>query len=218
MNRKIEIIELVGLPGSGKTTLVQNICSINSNIITRQELINKKITTLFRNFVYYLSVRKSVEYTEYKSYLKKLISKYPQKNLYYYRLLCKLFCILKKCKTTKTIILDEGFIQNITSISHTKEIDRDENLLLCLEIIKRNFDIKVVKCSVKNDIAINRIIKRNKGDRISKMSMKELSDFLVIKNENLNTIANEFDVVKRINMENSENILLKEVSSLIISE
>ena len=223
MTEKPLIIEFVGLPGCGKSTVVESILPILQNekvIITRSDF--SRTIGIMRRYpilapfvtMYYLTKPK---YRELKSNLFRFALQFPIKKqglIYVVYVIVLYELIQKNINRSKIIILDEGIIQFLSSIPHDISIDNNillHNLVLNLKSVLGYF--LFVECDLSIETVIERIKKRNRQDRFSHDN-NNIRSLLLTKKNNLNLLTNEIAMQKiQIDMSNpvdfNVNIILK---------
>lgn len=98
------------------------------------------------------------------------------------------------------VLVGEGIVQSITSLSHGKRMDSN-----ALELIRAidtgfysNYRTLLFLCHVDEDVNISRLKTRNKpGDRFLFSDDKEMADALRVKAENLKFVARRLSCVKK---------------------
>ena len=197
-----KIIEFVGLPGCGKSTLARELISTLSKenvIMTYHDFFSKKKLfilsnrTIFTPFIFIYYLFRFNYWTVIKS-IWQFARQYPINEIRFVRVifLIRLYeNIQKKLKIKCIIILDEGFIQFISSIPHDiviKENELLQKLLITWENIVENTLFVDCRLSVEEDI--DRIRKRNKNDRFKRIENdKILAKLLQIKEYNLDVLT-----------------------------
>lgn len=186
----MKVIEFSGLPGSGKTTLINCILSNidNNNIITRKELFNNfNKSSLLDKCIYsilcidldffILLLYLAIIYNSDFKFVKKLIGLY----------LCMIY---HQNTSIKDVILDEGFLQFITSIIFDLKLKDNKKLDKFVRLLFRKFNIIEIRCDINIDIAIKRIKERKRNlDRYSyNYDNTELKNLLTTKEYNLNLL------------------------------
>lgn len=223
-NKTINIIELNGLPGVGKTTIcnsvVQNMRSSNIVIHTKQDIYENYLSLSrlrkiiphigillkFRKYLFYWYVLKfASDYGFDKEILNRirilllynyLINQHLDKNL------------------SDILLLDEGLIQQLTSIPHGRIIKINRNTIRLTKYIHRRMNHTMyVNCFLDLEKARYRIQNRiNHKSRFDKVNNERLLSLLNIKMQNLKYLRCflQPDVSLSINMDSSveENAMI----------
>ena len=186
------IIELTGLPGCGKTTLINSVLNdpkYSGRIITRDGLFSEKVPgTWIRK--YFIAFCASVLLC--KSYFR---SDMNNKKLYFKRLLQLMIYMDYKVRKTKDsiFILDEGIVQYVSSLAYDKEIEFDSGLKKLVRRFIKKYDPTVIDCHISVDTAYDRIMGRGKtNDRYYLDDKDEVKRLLKIKRDNIDMIIKEF--------------------------
>lgn len=212
----MNIIEFNGIPGSGKSTLVDNLYNkmilqnmkvIKSNDIFleyRASKLQKKIAIniamFFKSFkVTCLAFKFSLNYGLNRHNIKRV------------RLLLLLIYLMKREKENKDIdyfLYDEGIIQFISSIAYDKRIIESKSLILLLNAINSQLsNLYFVNCIVPLNISIDRIKNREAiSPRYNIEGVSNIDYLLKCKMYNLDKIRNIMSENKKdveVDMENS---------------
>jgi len=191
------IIEFVGLPGCGKSTMAKSIISIfqnEKNIIKRSDFsktIDKMwkypILIPFATIYYFIKPK----HRRFKKDLFRFAFQFPinKLGLIYTVYLIILYELLNKnINEDKIVILDEGIIQFLSSISHNIPINNNtllHNLVSNLKSVIE--DILFIECDLPIETVIERIKKRNRQDRFSYNN--NIENLLLTKKNNLNLLT-----------------------------
>lgn len=194
------IVELCGLPGCGKTTLVSELKKAypNFEIYTRNEIVGN-------NILFYKVIHRAIGITADKiypaGYYEKakacldFLSEYDSRDKrFMYKMLEQDRAL--RLNKSKNIILDEGLFQGITSLPYDKIIDNRDTLdkALC-KVFDGELDYKVVRCKLQTDIIIERIRKRNRQDRYSNPDDAVLKELLDVKEKNTDIVFEKMNDV-----------------------
>lgn len=219
----MKIIEFAGLPGCGKSTLCESfIKQISGKKIYTYRDIIKFVSTKKRQKIYGALVCLNPFLWKYRRLLKIFVKKYNNVSMQAVLILVALFdftSIISLFKKDSIVILDEGFIQNITSVAHLQELIDDESLnnLLCYIMSKKN--IVVVNCFADINTVIGRLRKRNRGDRFNSIKDEEkLKNALVKKQNNITLISKHFDKSVDVSIDNSTGEALEQLLQKISVE
>ena len=200
----MRIFELFGAPGAGKSTLSKSAeCLIETRykIWTRNELINTHPSKACKIYDSFLAVLTDpfFAFTVYKfsmSYGLNLT------NLTYATRLIKLDYLIQKKKknacSNDIILLDEGYIQHITSMPNDIKLKRTRNYYALIKQTKRKLNgAKFFYCEVNQDLAVERLIKRNQefSTRISKLPHDQLKRNIAIRIDNLRQLIADLEII-----------------------
>lgn len=211
----MNIIEFNGLPGCGKSTICNEILrksnkdkiiSLNDVISLNSENRTKNMFNLIKTLISFklfsfnikvikFSLRFGVNYTRL-IFAARLIK--FNGNLHYY----------SKEYPQKIAILDEGYIQYLTSIPHNREVDITRELKDIVKYVKANHNLTYIHCEVDEEINYFRLSNRSlTASRFDILSKRELVDVLKIKHKNICTIRSLMDKKREgIYVDTSEQI------------
>lgn len=199
----IKIIELVGLPGVGKTTISKKLSLYLENMgytvynredILYPNLINnihyRFICLLLKPKVYMMIIKALKIYKLYGKGSNRFL--YFEKFLYLYERI-RWFVYSKAETNDKTIlILDEGIIQYLSSIPHDSSIASHANEYRISEVKDIYKKTLIVNCFQDFDTVIERILNRGKyNDRFYLSNRDKMRHLLKIKSTNLDIIIKE---------------------------
>lgn len=204
----IEWIEFAGMPGCGKSTLCNAILQqndiCNGSIITLY-MIERWISTPLRNQIVITLLKLLPQNWKYAICVKRYAARYRDVSSRAVSLLLALYGIPQLlCWFTKRkrVFLEEGIIQNLTSIPHLQELKSDQDLVSILSLFKKRYRLKVIYCEAAEKEVIKRLRKRNGKDRFNAISDDELLlDALRKKKGNLEIILSTFNDASRVNMD-----------------
>ena len=211
----VKIIELFGLPGCGKSTFVKSILSIlqkncPNNIKSRSDILGgiKKLINrpflLLIIFIYHF-----IKPGNYKTKIKLLrFSIFFPFNRYvvYYLLYIITLLDVYKQKRPGIVVLDQGLIQSLTSISHDIIIERTDLIdFMAKHLEGTDIDVLYVECRLDRASNIQRIKQRNRKDRFAYQD--GLDKLLTVKETNLAIISNVLAKNKiTLNMQDPYNL------------
>jgi thymidylate kinase len=180
--------EFTGLPGAGKTTIskkvAQNLAGMNYKYFVNRSLSNtnndeqKKIERVFskiETFYYFISSCVNYKYVALNAFLCAIQTR-PLSLESFWRA-AKLLIRLNFIKSIMEenydlILLDQGLIQNIWSISATGNQPPEKTIIELLKSILEEISLNIVLVDIDVDIAIDRITKRpTMASRFDKMSL-----------------------------------------------
>ena len=181
---KHKIIEFVGVPGCGKSTITKQVvkklkCLHGNNIIVRSDIsahINlmwKQRWTIPFFFIYHTIISKADFRTKYN--LLRYMYQYSINSfsIIYATYILLVIDVVKNTQNHNMIILlDEGIIQFLTSIPHKCTIIKGNVTDRILNSINELLNTScIIKCTIRDEIAINRIRTRGKwtGFNITKI-------------------------------------------------
>ena len=224
---KYKLIEFAGLPGCGKTTLVNQLIAELQNkfsykIIKRSDIsYHINIMWKYKWTIPFYFIFFSFLYGNYKLKINliRYICQYPF-NRFSPIYAIYILLVIKELPSVnfqnKIIILDEGVIQFMTSIPYEYNIKRNivlQNIIVDLQNILSN--CLCINCEINIDEAIDRIRKRGKQDRY-KFS-ENLKPLLNTKAENLNFLIKKICTSTiSINMMDSTDDKLNQIINNII--
>ena len=181
------IIEFCGVPGCGKSTTVDKLKDIllkkSTKVIDRKYLDREYLSNNV-NINYYLSLLSIKQKRNIKNVMM-CLEKYSDN--YYYKKAALLLLALNKNKSDNFVcVLDEGFIQYLSSIFFDEEIDKEIDVSDFFEYIKECFDWRIIHCECDVATAGNRIMSRNRtGDRYLNNSPELQVKLLKMKQDNI---------------------------------
>lgn len=195
----MKFVEMFGLPGCGKTTisraLVNRLCLTQNMVIVTRKDISSAIDMMYKHAIlvpiFYLYHYLFFPYAGFKRHLHAFADQFHFSKL---RMIYEVYCIIMYHKYKKHIlvpgyfVLDEGFVQFLSSIAHGEEVKKNSLLYtLCNDILNISKDTMYIDCRLESSIVVQRIIVRGKQDRFRYSS--ELQDKLALKQRNLKTIS-----------------------------
>ena len=122
-----------------------------------------------------------------------------------------LFC--KNC----IVILDEGFVQTLTSVPHLQPIKDEVSVQKLVDKIFMKHDITVVNCNVDKRLCIERLRTRNSGDRFNAIvDDKKLYEALEIKQKNIDTVVKYCNRVITIDMNGNQETILEQIRKKLL--
>ena len=210
---KHRVIEFVGVPGCGKSTITKHVvdklkCLYKDDIIVRSDIsvhINimwKQRWTIPFFFIYHTIISKAGLKTKYN--LLRFICQYSINSfsiIYATYILLFIDAVKKAQNHNMIILLDEGIIQFLTSIPHEYTIIEGNVTDRILNSINELLNAScIIKCTIRDEIAINRIRTRGKVDRFQ--YNENLKKLLAVKGSNITYILSRISCrIININME-----------------
>lgn len=196
------IIELFGLPGSGKTTCISQLRSVLDKecvVILKQE---KNYIHTYNAKVHEIAVILSKPSVLICIYKLLCTCGFTKNNLLLlYRILSYTIALNKIVKVNDIVIIDEGLTQYIGSLYATSYSTSYDYILSIFELLPMN-RMNYFYCKLGVDESYDRVIRRNnKKTRIEKVSDIEA------KNQ-LNSTMNYFDKLSILMKANNYNIYL----------
>jgi gluconate kinase len=197
----MNIIEFNGLPGCGKSTICNEVLKKFSKdkIISLDDVINLNSENRIKNMfnlikilinlklfgfnirIIKFSLRFGFDYTRL-IFAARLIK--FNGNLHYY----------SKEYPEKIVILEEGYIQYLTSIPHNFEVVITKELKDIVKYVKANYNLTYIHCEIDDETNYNRLSNRNfTASRFDALSKKELEEILKIKYKNICTFRSLMD-------------------------
>ena len=224
---ELKFIELVGLPGCGKSTLVKSIMETLSKD-KKLVVLNRKSFSSIINFMWknrwsipFIALYKLLFscHLKLKMSLIRYMSRYEVNSLsvIYAIYIIDIYSFVKKNNHKNIIILlDEGIIQFLSSIAHNIKIENNSDMLGLYSCLRDLIENSVyVRCNIPLDMVVQRIKIRNRNDRFA--CSNTLTDLLKVKQDNINYLVEiltskscivEIDMMKSIEY-NKETLLKK---------
>ena len=216
------VIEFCGTPGVGKSTLCERIVlelnTIGLKTDYRQEWLKRIQSSVLMKLYRETYCVLSNYFRKYPKMIRKTATS-DEKNLnIWLKRIIEDDLFIISSKGNKIIILDDGVVQSITSISHEKEINNElVSAAVCAqkEIIKKPY--LIFNCSLDIPTNIDRIRKRNRHDRFFKYSNDELPVQLQQKRSNIEKVlrANESCKIVDLDMSNFESATSKALNEIV---
>lgn len=191
------VYELCGIPGCGKSTFSAALfaCKDSPRILAKNELVDnkfmkqyKKVHRKYGNFLDTL-----VNQAELRALLIDFAKAYTcsqndSVNKMIYEKTLELSLALRM-KGNRKIVLDEGFVQFISSIPYDNEVEADDNFFKMMSYLIDVKNYRVIDCEIDFEVAANRIISRNReGDRYLSADIDDIVRLLEVKKRNINYI------------------------------
>lgn len=170
-------VELFGLPGCGKSAVMRSLLSqltmhSNRTFVTRKE-ISKNIDRMYRYPcmapLIYLFHYLFFSCRQFKKHLHTFAKQFP---LTRHRMIYEVYCIVLYSKykrgrqKTELLLLDEGFVQFLSSISHGAVVETNNAFyVLMRDIASITKETLFVDCQLEPQVAVQRIKDRGKQDR-----------------------------------------------------
>ena len=144
------VVELLGIPGCGKSTLVDYCAPNPKHIIQRNDLKPSELEReLIRRF--YIDSKSIFRNRAIHSF----INEYPEANQLFVRKLIETHCKLKKTGG-KIVLLDEGLIDRMTGIPFDKQLIIDDAFFNVVNLINST-EALVFNCQCPIDVSIKRL-------------------------------------------------------------
>ena len=200
---KMKIIEFAGLPGCGKSTLCGEFIKTftKTRIYTYKDVV-RFVSTKRRRIIYGIFVSLNPFRWKYLKLLRRLVKNYDNVSIQAVYILMALYdftSLVRLFNRKNLFILDEGFIQNITSVAHLQPMSEDKALTNLISYIKSKKDIVVINCHASENVVISRIRNRGRADRFNSIKNdEELIRAFKIKQDNISVVAKYFN--KRIDI------------------
>lgn len=180
----MRIIELVGLPGCGKSTIIDYASKRSrEKFVQRNELLYNTGSHNDKQGIWRRFRDKTLLGIHYFLYGKE------QDKKYYSRLINLLNSLYCANISDAVLVLEEGFIQYLSSLSYDHDLYISKTLKCLIKRFFNDFDIIVVSCTVPVYESASRIRKRKKrGDRYYIEDEEQQIKLLTKKQENINTL------------------------------
>lgn len=193
------IVELIGLPGCGKTTvqlaILENRTFTGYNFVTRDEIVQESI---IYNWKWTLKIMhldpRMWKLIKSVNALKKQLPYAEGRQIWINRFLVMSWAILRNSK--ENLLLDEGIIQYVSSILHEDSALEYDKVQAVLNCFRGQIGMGYIWIDTSEQICLQRIRQRNRSnDRYNKIeSDEELLRMLQFKKENIMAIAGMADV------------------------
>lgn len=209
-------IEFCGLPGCGKSFLINELLELISE--DKYKVLNltaksgnpcfavREIKGLKRRVRISTSPLIRKERKALQLYVKK--NPINRRTSVFYRILMEEMLNIKKSKDDYDLIFgNEGIVQSLSSLSHSRKFDKDTEKLI--SVIDKNFyrEVETILfyCSTDRKTNIERIRIRNKtDDRFLSSNEKRMNRALDIKSHNIDYIVKQLKNVKVIRIDTTE--------------
>ena len=201
-------VELFGMPGCGKSTVTKLLASqlteaSNMTFVTRKD-ISKNIDRMYKHPfivpIIYLYHYLFLSCWLFKKHLRAFAKQYP---LTRHRMIYEVYCIVlydiykKGLQESELLLLDEGFIQYLSSISHGVDVRTNKSFFVLMQDISAiTKETMFVDCQLDTRTTIQRIKVRGKQDRFG--HSEDLLMKLNLKQRNIDCIASAICPKKRI--------------------
>ncbi len=189
-------IEFNGLPGSGKTTIVERLIAElkkeGVRTISLEEIIffrKSSFDTKFRQLIGALFCPSCFR-LNYNTFNLIIESGISMERIKYAMRLIKLNYQIKRVINTESfdlLLLDEGFVQFVTSIPHNKTFIKEISVSkVCRYIMDTYSDIQIINCILPIEMTISRSKNRKSSiSRFDNLNPTELERQLGIKSHNI---------------------------------
>lgn len=204
------IVEFCGIPGSGKTTISDQVLkTINEKennrtfyprnvILGKNQFWGKVIHRLDRHFFrcYQFGKRKKII-----TLAEKIAKEKNAKNQKYIYRLIELTEAIHRQQHEKNMMLDEGIIQYLTSLSYDKELEMNEQMDELIQIVFPQIqDYYIIDCEISLEESINRLNKRNRKQKHDRYNIDDLQlqkKIMSVKQKNIRHLMNHPYVQKK---------------------
>ena len=212
------IVELCGLPGAGKSTLIKEYTKHVSNfkIYTRSSLHSKNRILNYSQMKLRLWACKHSLYRYPSSIFDEVFASFPDASVHAKVRLMDLYKRINKIHLEDGyLILEEGPIQYFTSLSYTKAINETESFNTYWKLYE-GYNYYPVYCDCEIDTCIERIRGRKKASAFYDPDDKDINSLLEIKRHNiihsLSQLNPDYNVVS---MNHDLDYSVKEFSSIM---
>lgn len=202
------IIEFYGLPGSGKTTIVNALQSrlegMGLTTVTKyfRNIFHRKPQTLLMAPRYWKLIKASLSFSD-------LLSKhsYIQRILLMLKFV-RMYRHFESDKPADCLLVDQGIIQGIVSIAHNEKLTRSDKLENLIGLMHMDtMPLIFVNCNVSNETANERILSRpSNGCRVENMTCEERNRTLLIQ-------SNNFYLIREIINQRYSSVCVVEVNN-----
>lgn len=200
------IVELIGLPGCGKTTvqsgILENRAYDKYHFLTRDEIVKKSIIHSWKWTLKIMHFDPRMwKLIKSVNVLKKQLPYAEGRQIWINRFLVMSWAILRNSK--EDLLLDEGIIQYVSSILHEDSALEYEKVQAVMDCFRRQIDMGYIYIDTDETICLQRIRERNRSnDRYNKIEDDEkLLQMLQFKKKNIHDIADMADVKFRLSYE-----------------
>ena len=220
-------IEMIGLPGCGKTTICNQVYkSLKNEHIKIANLndicywTNSKIKKLIALISCITNIKLWTLFNKIYQ-----ITKLYEKKVFHYRyfwtniLIVNQIYKIKKCKKYQIILLDEGIAQLLTSIAHNQQLVISESLKIYLNKLNMyGIMPKLVSCELPIEESIKRI--RLRGEKYAKRFSKietddELGQILLMKSSNIEFVSNLIKTELNLSTSKDVDVNVKKIINYI---
>lgn len=221
------LVEFFGLPGCGKTTVIEKIKEMErykgDSIANINDAIKEYKNCSLVKKIKSISVRTIWNYIMYY----KDLEKSDMRKWYFYWIPIKeslIYSFCKKYSKYEYVFIDHGIVQNIVSLQCGKLIS-NKDMKHIGKILKAETKPNVFfHCIINSDVANERMIKRNRINRGRLDQTNDLSsrrDMFNKESDNFDMIVNEmrsnlkFDNIVDISMEKSVDNIIMEIINML---
>ena len=202
------VFELYGCTGCGKTTVTAKTVNMlrakGYECVDYQELFFNNEKNRRAQVASYLLAALNPRYSPltFRIFMTARSLSCPLRYAFYLATLCQRILKYEKSADNSIILLEEGIIQFVTSLSHGKAISECEMIGTLLKDIKEyGIKPKSVNCVLPMEDNIRRITGRGLHSRFLDVnSVEKLKNLLTIKRENLDFVSAEFGPVLTLDM------------------
>jgi len=226
----MKVVEFNGPPGCGKTTICNKLISEakvkNFSVGCLQDVVFRNQKSRFSNYLFLVKSLLSIEDLKFNIAVLRFLGDYrfSRSRLLYAMRLIKLNRKLKlviKDERFDLLILEEGFIQYISSIPHEEPILVNENLNRLCRLVYEYYGKHLhVNCSLSNDENISRLKRRNNmKNRFDKLPINVLQQLLNNKRNNIMILREQFrrcrmiDICTEVDVSENVNSLLPVINN-----
>ena len=219
------VIELYGCPGVGKSTVVKSV----------EKILEQNGVPFFNYYDIFYDGTNSTMHRIF-SYILAIIT--PQNinvNIHILKACLQLKCHLKYAvylmylykrikdaerKDDRIILLDEGIIQFISSMSHEKKISQYPVVISLIDsILHSGIKVKAVECKLPLKDNLYRLTNREQKSRFLKSNdQNTIYNLLVKKKDNVDFVASHFEIIASLDMTKSINENVTYLFGLIMSQ
>ncbi len=209
------VIELAGLPGCGKSTLWERLRTrlqqTGRNVYTYSDLMRREPLFVNRG-IYFQLLKWHPQTAACMRRLEEYCASAPEdrKREYFKKEFTELYYRVHAAAHIRgdgIILLDEGMIQNFTSLFFTRPIPAEASMGKAVKnIVSVKDSFFVVKCNISVDESITRLKKRaRENDRYRRLEREALREALLVKEHNIDYVLSfvKPERIIEVDMENT---------------
>lgn len=222
------IIELAGLPGCGKSTLWESLkdelLKRGRNVYTYRELMHREPLFIHKGFLFKWEKCKP-QTVSYMNWIEQYCASVPtdEKRDRFKKMLIELYYRMHVAAWNRgedIILLDEGLVQNFTSLFFMDAIPREPSTE---KVIRNMIDLRcrylIVKCNISIEEDVVRLKNRARiNDRYYSLQGEALRKALFTKEQNIDYVISLFKAKRGIKLDIDMESSAKSNTDLIIKK